>query len=225
VAPIVRGPINAPLFGKAIDVQTLLSSAPDAVVVEIADSADGAALGFGRRLRRALEAQSDDLLRTAGTDEFKQIVYSDRYVFSPLSALFAAELVGAFASSADAELIVRTRRASKSVHATPPSQVQHDWTTQSDRAAVLRTLLARHSQRARVNLDDATPHRRTLVLKTEAGALELTLDQGVGAWQPVERYRFDFGRRPEDQVETLLKTLIRVTNAASGTFVVIRKLP
>lgn len=89
---------------------------------------------------------------------------------------------------------------------------------------MLQKLLSRVSAGARVNLDDATPHRRTLILKTEAGALELTLDQGIGPWQPADRCRFDFGMSPEDQTRTLLKAPIRVTTAAMSTFVVIRKL-
>jgi hypothetical protein len=73
-------------------------------------------------------------------------------------------------------------------------------------------------------LDDTTPHRRTLILKSEAGELELTLDQGVGPWQPADRYRFDFGRSPEEQVQALLKDPIRIANASLSTFVVIRRL-
>jgi DEAD/DEAH box helicase domain-containing protein len=176
-------------------------------------------------LRRAVEGQDGlALLRAAVDRGLKEIVYSDRYVFSPLSAILVAELVGAFASAAETRIVVRTRRASRSVHASPPWLVLHDWATQSDRMAVLRILLARISREARVTLDDATPRRRTLVLKTEEGAVELTFDQGVGAWTSAERYPFDFGRPPEDQVAALLKSQIRVTNAASGAFVVIRKL-
>jgi len=223
-APIVRGRVDAPLFGKTIDVSTLLSSSPEAVVVEIADGADGAATGFGPRLRRVLEAQSSGLIRGVTEGALREIIYSDRYVFSPLSALLVAELVGAFADRSDAKIVVRTRGTSKSLHATPPWQVHHDWTTQSDRMAVLQKLLARISKGARVNLDDATPHRRTLILKSEACALELTLDQGVGPWQPADRYRFDFGRSPEEQVQALVKDPIRIANAPLSTFVVIRTL-
>ena len=165
----------------------------------IVASADGTASGFGQRLRRALEVQGGDLLRNIADGGLKEIIYTDRYVFSPLSALLMAELVGAFVRNVPATIVVRTRMASKSVHATPPWQVQHDWTTQSDRVAVLHKLLTRFSEKARVNLDDTTPHRRTLVLKSETGAIELTLDQGVGPWHPTDRYRFDFGRAPEEQ--------------------------
>src|SRR5204863_10061026 len=98
-------------------------------------------------------------------------------------------------------LRIRTRGTSKALHATPPWQVQHDWTTQSDRLAVLRQLLLRNSDEVRVNFDDATQHRRTLVLKWEGAALELTLDQGVGPWQPADRYRFDFAKTPDEQAQ------------------------
>jgi DEAD/DEAH box helicase domain-containing protein len=223
-ALVVRGPVDGPVFGKEIDISGLLSSSPETAIIEIAGDADGTALGFGLRLRRALEAHNGDLLRRAGDGRLIEVIYTDRYVFSPLSALLVAELVGAFARRSDATIIVRTRGTSKSIHATPPWQVQHDWTTQSDHVAVLRKLLARNSDGVRVNLDDATPHRRTLVLKWEGGALELTLDQGVGPWQPPDRYRFDFGKSPDEQAQALLKTSIRVTNTASSTFVVMRRL-
>ena len=121
------------------------------------------------------------LLRTAIESGLKEIVYSDRYVFSPLSAILVADLVEAFANGAETKIVIRTRPAYKSIHASPPWQVQHDWTTQSDRVAVLRMLLARVSKEAFVTLEDATPHRRTLVLRSEAGAVELTFDQGERA--------------------------------------------
>ena len=223
-APVVRGAVDGPVFGKTIDLSELLTPSPETAIVEITGDADGTAAGFGMRLRRALEPQSGDLLHRAGDGKLVEVVYTDRYVFSPLSALLAAELVGAFARRSDAKIIVRTRGTSKSLHTTPPWQVQHDWTTQSDRLAVLRQLLLRSSVEVRVNFDDTTPHRRTLVLKWEGAALELTLDQGVGPWQPADRYRFDFGRSPEEQAQALLKAPIRITNAALSTFVVIRRL-
>jgi hypothetical protein len=224
IAPVVRGFADNPLFGTTIDVATLLYPAPETAIVEIAGNADGPASGFGQRLRLALEAQAGDLLRDLFDGGLKEIIYTDRYVFSPLSALLVADLVGAFARRVRPSILVRTRTASKSVHATPPWRVQHDWTTQSDRVAVLHKLLIRFSERARVDLDDATPHRRTLVLKSEIGSIELTFDQGVGPWQPADRYRFDFGRAPEEQIQVLLRTPIRVTNPGPATFVVIRKL-
>ena len=87
------------------------------------------AVGFGKRLRRALETERRDLLSRAADGRLKEITYTDRYVFSPLSALLASELVGAFGRGSDAKIVVRTRGASKSIHASPPWQVQHDWTT------------------------------------------------------------------------------------------------
>jgi hypothetical protein len=222
-APVVRGPTAAPLFGNTIDVAALLSPAPDAVVVEIGGDADGLVAGFGLRLRRFLEARGGGLLRGVVNGAVTEIVYSDRYLFSPLAALLTAELVGAFARRSAAKIIIRTRATSRSMHTTPPWQVQHDWTTQSDRAAVMHRLLTRVSENAEVRFDDATPHRRTLVLKTAVGALELILDQGVGPWQPTERCRFDFGKSPNEQAETLLKTAIEVTHSGFGTYVVIRR--
>src|SRR5207247_1183729 len=84
-APVVRGPVETTLFGKTIDVATLLSSTPEAAIVEIARGADGTASGFGIRLRRAIETQSGELLRSATDGSLKEIIYTDRYVFSPLS--------------------------------------------------------------------------------------------------------------------------------------------
>jgi hypothetical protein len=183
-APVVRGPVDGPVFGKSIDLSELLTPSPETAIVEIAGDANGTAVGFGMRLRRAFELQSADLLRRASDGKLVEVVYTDRYVFSPLSALLAAELIGAFVRRSNAKIIVRTRGTSKSLHATPPWQVQHDWTTQSDRLGVLRQLLLRSSDEVRVNFDDTTPHRRTLVLKWEGAALELTLDQGAALGNP-----------------------------------------
>lgn len=79
-------------------------------------------------------------------------------------------------------------------------------------------ILAGFSDSARVNLEDDAPHRRTLVLRWEKGAVELTLDQGVGSWQPTERCRFDFARNVDDQVQPLLRAPVKVKNFASSTF-------
>lgn len=222
VAPVVRGPVDGALFGAPVNLSALLTPSPETAVVDVGNEADGAAVGFGLRLRRVIEAQAGDLFRRAADGALKEVIYTDRYVFSPLSALLVAEVAGAFARRTEAKIIVRTRPASRSVHATPPWQVQHDWTTQADRVAVLHKLLSRTSNGARVNLDDTTPHRRTLVLKWERGALEINFDQGVGPWQPAERYRFDFGKSTEDQMFALL-TEPRSVRIETSTFVVIRR--
>jgi DEAD/DEAH box helicase domain-containing protein len=219
----VRGPLGGALFGSHVNLSSLVKGQPETIVVDIRNEADGAGAGFGLRLRHFLEARADALFQSAADGRLKEIIYTDRYVFSPLSALLVAELTSAFARRAEATVIVRTRSASRSVHTTPPWQVQHDWTTQADRFAVLDKLLSRASDGPRVNLDDTTPHRRTLVLKWERGGLEITFDQGVGPWQPSERCRFDFGKSADEQVLALLKQPIRLRIGAS-TFVVIRRI-
>ena len=223
-APVVRGLVEGAVFGERIDASTLLSISSDSAVVEIFEEADGTASGFGPRFRRLLEQRAGDLLERTTDGKLKEIIYTDRYLFSPLSALLTGEIVSAFSHGSGAKIAVRTRASSKSIHATPPWQVHHDWTTRSDRMSVLRALLVRSSQGPHIDLDEATPHRRTLLLKWERAEVELTLDQGVGAWQPVDQYRFDFGKTPEQQSQTLLKMPVRIRNGASGTFAVIRRL-
>ena len=72
-ARIVRGPVDGPVFGKTIDMSPFLSPSPETAVVEIAGDANGAAAGFGLRLRRALEAQSGDLLQRAGDGKLVEV--------------------------------------------------------------------------------------------------------------------------------------------------------
>ena len=220
----MRGLVEGAVFGERIDASTLLSISSDSAVVEIFGEADGTASGFGPRFRRLLEQRTGDLLERTTDGKLKEIIYTDRYLFSPLSALLTGEIVSAFSHGSGAKIAVRTRASSKSIHATPPWQVHHDWTTRSDRMSVLRALLGRSSQGPHIDLDEATPHRRTLLLKWERAEVELTLDQGVGAWQPVDQYRFDFGKTPAQQSQTLLKMPVRIRNGASGTFAVIRRL-
>ena len=90
------GRARRPVFGKTIDLSELLTPLPETAIVEIAGDADGTAAGFGIRLHRALEPQSGDLLHRASDGKLIEVVYTDRYVFSPLSALLAAELIGGF---------------------------------------------------------------------------------------------------------------------------------
>src|SRR5579871_6139535 len=111
IAPVVRGFTAGPLFGESIDLETLLSPAAETAIVEIAGGADGPALGFGQRLRRALDARAGDLLRSVLNGGLKEIVYTDRYLFSPLSALLLTELVGAFAGRSRPDVLVHTRAA------------------------------------------------------------------------------------------------------------------
>jgi hypothetical protein len=222
-AALVRGDLDAPLFGAPVDLSSLNTTSPDIAVIDVFGEADGTALGFGARVRRFVELHDGGLLERAGSGALREIVYTDRYLFSPLSALLAAELVGAFAREERPKISVRTRPSSRSVHTAPPWQVHHDWAARSDRVQVLEALLSRVSPRAQVHLDETTPHRRTLLLQWERGGLELALDHGVGAWRPVDQCRFDFGASPPHQVKFLLEKAIHIRNEVSGTFIVIRR--
>lgn len=219
-APLVRGTIAMPVLGPTIVAEGLLATTVQEALIEIGTECDGTASGFGARLKGMVQARSADLAALfAGPLE--ELVYSDRYLFSPLTARLVAELVRGFCGP---DTVVKVRTLPARRDAREPrrgTRIQDDWVDLSVRNLVLEQTLTDTAPGARLELAADIPHRRRLDFKAKGGAGTIYLDQGVGSWRTASRVFFDHDRSIAAQVAEL-KRPFAIVNGADGTFIGVR---
>jgi DEAD/DEAH box helicase domain-containing protein len=217
-APVVRGHIDRPYEAfQPVDTSALIDERVREAVLEISNELDGPVVGFGRRFKALLAAKSEELARVFSTP-CSEIVYSDRYLFSPLTVRLVFELIGSFAER-DTRVRIQTHGFRRDSRGDNPSRIEHDWRDLSVRDVVLKTLIAGICPSFELATSGQSPHRRRLDFQTQAGAG--IFDQGVGSWRTEDRIRFDFGATPAEQARRLHRSF-SISNGTSGTFAAVR---
>jgi len=218
-APVVRGPVAAPPEGNALDFETLLRSDASEALVEIGSELDGPATGFGTRLRAFLSSRSPELGRILG-GRMLSLNYSDRYLFSPLSARLVVELVAGF-GAADADVTVTTLNARPTGRPHDGRSLHSDWSDQGIRASVLRQVFSETAPKSVIDLQHQMGHRRKMEFVTDRGSGTLYFDQGVGSWKLQSRVPFDHMADTGRQV-TALQSPFEIRNDVEGTYLAVR---
>lgn len=219
-APVVKGPIDRPSWGPAIDRAALLESGSREAILEVTNELDGQVTGFGARLRALLAKRSPELERVLSA-RFISVSYSDRYLFSPLAVKLAAELLAGFVDP-ETEVEVSTLAARPDGGRPRPGRwIFTDWPDLSARSGVLDQLIAEIAPRRHLNFQHRLGHRRRLDFVTERGAGTIFFDQGVGAWSAANRVEFDHLAPTYEQVRQLRKPF-GVRAGTEGTFVATR---
>lgn len=204
-----------------VHVDDLLGGGNAGGVFEINSELDGPVAGFGVRLRDLLAARNGDL-RAILSGPFDTVTYSDRYLFSPLTARLAAEVVGAFAGS-QTKVFIRTLREPRQPGFRDPSELHHDWRNADERAAVIKGLIGPHAATTAVVFDPKTAHHRRLTLKGPSGETNLYFDQGMGAWRTAGRPpRFGFHRTTAQQIGELSRSFA-IACGRDGTYVAVKQ--
>jgi hypothetical protein len=218
-APLVRGPVRRPDMGRPIDVEGLLWTGGRESLIEIRRECDGPVSAFGARLRGLVRARTGELDRLF-SEPLLELVYSDRYLFSPLTVRLVTELVRGFC---DAESLVKVRTVPARRDGREPggTRLQDDWSDLSRRNKVLAQMLSEAAPRAQLELVSNMPHRRRLDFKARSDSGTVYFDQGVGSWRTVGRILFDHDRLVDDQVQELGRPF-EIVNGAEGTFIAIR---
>lgn len=222
-APVVRGTFErAPAASPSIDSRALLVERNRETVFEIDGELDGAADGFGLRLKSLLAAR-DETLAAILSEPCIEMRYSDRYLFSPLVVRLATELFAGFCD-ANTSLIVDTLAQRRDHRRPRPGRtLKEDWADVSDRNVVFQHLLGRISTGASLVLHQQVPHRRRLDFRTPRGAGTIFFDQGVGSWMTSGKVDFDQGMAIADQMRAVLSPFT-IENGSHGTFFACRVL-
>ena len=177
---------------------------------------EGPIAGFGERFWRCLRLLPGVAAALAGCGMPRRIIYTDRYLRSPLTVRLLQDTLLAFRRAANATPgAVTVEVVSQDIPiavARAPNGIAHDWHNSGTRDAVLGILLAEAGYAATVRSvgRGGLPHARRLSVEGDSGRLDIVLDQGFGHWRPANAVPFDFTATPDEQARQLLGRTLRV---------------
>jgi hypothetical protein len=219
-APVVRGTAQDPGTGPVIPLDDLLTQRSLESVFDIDAELDGSASGFGDRFRRLVRDQSSTLGEVFA-EPCVELIYTDRYLFSPLSLRLLTSMLKAFADR-DTAITVNTLEA-RSQEARLGRRFDQDWRTMADRTLVLGSLLESIAPTATVVASRSLGHRRMLRFQTRTATGVIYFDQGVGSWRTDTQVPFDFTADVSTQISAM-GAVFDVVNPA-GTYAAVRLDP
>ncbi len=205
-----------------LDTRDLMPPAPQGLVkVEIGNHLDGSLDGFARRLWEHIGQEAKSLLADVltGQDPITELVYSDRYVCSPLVVNLLVNVIHEIGAHSDEGFAIRIQgRQYQKDDNRSPWQCRHDWRTSQERDDAIRKALEYCGLEADVLSLPALPHYRQLQLQLRSGKrLTIQFDQGFSYWE-AERsgkpylLRFDFSS-PQLGEEIMTRIQCRVLAA------------
>ncbi|WP_295608710.1 Zn-binding domain-containing protein [uncultured Lamprocystis sp.] len=173
---------------------------------------DGPSVDFGTRAWQLISQQDRTLLeRLQGTESITRVIYTDRYLKSPLAILLLHSFLAALRGypggvAPDTRITITTEKLSRS-DTREPYQLFHDWRDAQVRAEVIEgrftdlgcfEFLEEHKS--------SLPHARELSLEWPNGRnWTMRLDQGFGYWRLSrgERGQFPFAQGSPQQLSRL----------------------
>jgi DEAD/DEAH box helicase domain-containing protein len=180
--------------------------------VQVSSQLNGPVMGFGRRFLQVIGSRAAGLDAALGREsKLTSVVYSDRYVRSPLVARLILEVLGELARhpggiGAATSVVLQTSGGRRP--ARPSVFVNHDWPTLHEHELVLRMALASYAQgEARIVDHQRLPHARMLEFHwPDDRRLVVHLDHGFGFLAPSGRATHfgSFGCEARIQVEELM---------------------
>lgn len=197
------------LSGKTVHFDT--HSPKGATEHPVLDEINGQIQGFCKRLLTFINNADQSFNKLLATEKLKSIVYTDRYIQSPVAMMLLAEMLSTLAEDRTPEITVNTcfdvKKSTNSGFA-----IHHDWVDEDDYLTIINEWLS-FACNTQVFLDlrekRDIPHRRTLELIFDSGdKVTITFDQGLGYWKllmPRGLHNFDFNRPINEQVIRLGK--------------------
>ena len=173
---------------------------------------DGPSADFGHRAWLLISQQDRTLLaRLHRAEPMTRIIYTDRYLKSPLAILLLHSLLAALhdfpGGVATTTHITVTTEALSRVDTREPYQLFHDWRDAQVRAEVIDGLFTDFGRfEFREMSKPSLPHARELRLEWSNGpGWAMRLDQGFGYWRLSrgQRGQFPFAGGPDQQISTL----------------------
>lgn len=160
--------------------------------LDIRNECSGSAEDAGRKLAERIAAALEENL-IDGSGDIQKVIYRDRYLNAPLSAMLLTAFVAAMKqryadrwANPPIEIVTVAVPDSQNSYATP-TLVQHNWRDTEARNNALRAGFDYCGMTAVVRVLDKhmVPHARVLEFGAEGGQkLRIWLDQGFGYWNP-----------------------------------------
>jgi hypothetical protein len=192
-------------------ISELRNKGGDTYSVSITNEFDGPLRQFGDQAWVLLATRMPELKKKlCGNQQLTSILYSDRYLRSPLSLLLLKELFKAILKYSgginnDTHLKVTTSNLNWN-NIQEPQYLHHDWRDADHRRQIFRACFEPIGNlifQEKSNLD--LPHARVLHLKwTDSSGCTIRLDQGVGYWRTAKGMKtYPFEQSPEKQTKYL----------------------
>ncbi len=196
-------------------------------LVEIRDQLNGDISSFGQKFWDLLEQELDPSLRVS-SNRVKKMIYSDRYICSPLQAALLFQLVSELRERAGVNRVEINTAKLDERGQRQPYALHHNWQRTQEMQFVLRLLVMKSGAQSAIKTADKRdlPHARSLRLEYENGKrLTLFLDQGLGYWRSaggMGDFPFDVDEKQQaDYIENLAARIGGDNRHA--TYIVIRK--
>lgn len=210
-----------PHNAKLTDIKSLRSPQPGLIELEICQELNGPSYSFGERAWEFISKRVPKLIDMLnGNVELVEVVYSDRYLRSPLVVILLNSFLAALCDypngiNAKTKISIATSRLDH-LNNDSPRWLFHDWCNVKDRTDIIKTWFSQKF--SDFSWDDSysnaeLPHERRLLLNWADGSQsKIILDQGVGYWRLVQgiRAEFPFEREVSNQVNYLEKANVIV---------------
>ena len=187
-ARIVRGAPPALLSDRILNASDLMpTTTPGLIKVEIGGQLDGSLSGFAKRFWEHLRNEAGSILDEAlsGDDPITELVYSDRYVCSPLVVNQLVNVVHELGRVSATNFAIRIQgRQYQKDDNRAPWQCRHDWHSSRERDDAICQALEYCGLSGEVLSLSSLPHFRQLHLQLRSGKkLTVQLDQGLSYWE------------------------------------------
>lgn len=203
-----------PYKAKLIDIKGLRLPLQGLIELEIGQELDGPSYSFGERAWQLISRRVPKLTSMLHGDvELLEVVYSDRYLKSPLVIILLNSFLSALCDypngiKTNTKISIVTSRLER-LSNDSPRRLFHDWSNAKDRADTVNSWF--NQKFSDFSWDDncsnaEIPHERRLQLHWADGSQsKIILDQGVGYWRLIQgiRAEFPFERDVTKQVEYL----------------------
>jgi DEAD/DEAH box helicase domain-containing protein len=205
-----------PVNSKLIDIKSLRSPQPGLIEIKICQELNGPSLSFGEKAWRVITKNVPKLTEMLnGEVELLEVIYSDRYLRSPLVMILLNSFLSSLSSfpggiKSKTKLSIKTSKLER-LNNDSPRWLYHDWLNSKDRADVVEYWF--NKKFSNFSWDDRysnieLPHERKLQLNWADGRQsKIVLDQGVGYWRVTHgiRAEFPFERDIDKQISYMEK--------------------
>jgi len=215
---VVHAPISVLPTVRPIELGDLLPTASASVA--ILQGEEGRSLRlfgpwFGALIKNQLEP-----LGQWFPGQLNRIIYSDRYLRSPLTAALQLRAVASLRdclASRDVTLPLTIRTAPLDQRGgRMPYLLHHDWQQENDRTAVLQTVGRGWNMQIDFQVGSIDHAREITIVYRSGQAIHLFMDQGFGYWQTSGRDRFEFGSKPSQQASSLIEAAPFIAGRGKG---------
>jgi len=200
---------------KNVDRNDLIKQKNNQFELVVSSELNGKAFDFGDTFWKVIEGASPEITNLlSSSPKLKHIVYSDRYLYTPLSVLLISKIVNSLSvkcpqstpfkfdinSMASIESRIYRRR-----------YVSNNWMPDEEhlRRETIENLNTDSSIACKLNITSdrkSISHARTLEISFENGSsIVVRFDQGMGFWETVSYNEFPFHKSSSDQIDWLNK--------------------